>query len=681
MPLHRTAALGTQTSFQSKGDHTLKSSADNMGTDGDCELELESEAKPKRKKKENLLLCKAVSVARLKKQNLDRPDDLIKVDQPGRSIDVKAHGLDKKGKNIESKKFSLLEQVNNWRDQVEPHPKGKSSKATSASGRSGTSIPCSTTDSRRSTNVTSATTFSQATEPPSTPPKTSKSVPKVTCSNDDNDNDNNNDESDSEERAAIIAEKGKGKAAMKTVIKIDSGTDTELHTAPIVGKNRTATSAKLTTLSLQESDADDDTVLSLPLSGTPFADLPYDRQLEIVSFALEQAPRISKRKIEEIAGELGLQVDDNLIDYEDGDDVMELGDDTMEFRDDTMELDSETKDASPIAKKVLKGTNSMGRITTAISITAVEKPLVLRPAKKARSEPATTQTLMTTTKVKSEPTSITSTTAAVPDVVKPMLADMAIKPAAGNGQWQFIPTVLLWAGSQSSFWTIEAADFLCAVQAIFNTMYPGVKYNIQPRGPIMGVASLRESEDADEEEDRNENADSKEQFVIQMAASLLEGYAFLFMDPDTCKASEIYCSVFMLQMIAMTHLNAVAGFVDVPELDTRWNVIGACAVALEHALKLVAEKEKKSANLKTPLKINKSTGKESSTPLAFSELNWGQFTTDYHLSIVKCGPKYMTDTIAIARQFVKDLGSDASTKGSLADDSVASSREYLFYVF
>jgi hypothetical protein len=91
-------------------------------------------------------------------------------------------------------------------------------------------------------------------------------------------------------------------------------------------------------------------------------------------------------------------------------------------------------------------------------------------------------------------------------------------------------------------------------------------------------------------------------------------------------------------------------------------------------LKLVAEKEKKSTDLKTPLKINKSTGKESITPLAFSELNWGQFTTDYHLSIVKRGPKYTTDTIAMARQFVKDLGSDASTKGSLADDSVASSK-------
>jgi hypothetical protein len=101
-PSKNRSMLG-QTSLEAKGNHTLKSGADDIGADGDCELE-ESEVKPKRKKKENLLLREAVSAARLKKQkeHLDRPDDLIKVDQPGRAFDGKAHGLDKKGKNVES---------------------------------------------------------------------------------------------------------------------------------------------------------------------------------------------------------------------------------------------------------------------------------------------------------------------------------------------------------------------------------------------------------------------------------------------------------------------------------------------------------------------------------------------------------------------------------------------------
>jgi len=105
-PSKNHSMLGT--SFQSKGDHTLESSADNMDADRDCKLELQSEVRPK-KKKENHLLCKAVSAARLKKQNekWDRPDDLIKVDQPGRPTDGKAHGLDKKGKNVKSVTFNL----------------------------------------------------------------------------------------------------------------------------------------------------------------------------------------------------------------------------------------------------------------------------------------------------------------------------------------------------------------------------------------------------------------------------------------------------------------------------------------------------------------------------------------------------------------------------------------------
>ncbi|KAG2100481.1 uncharacterized protein F5147DRAFT_655590, partial [Suillus discolor] len=431
--------LGTETSLQAKGDHTLKGVADdNTGTDGDCELKLpvESETKPKRKKKENLLLCKAVSAVRLKKQNenLNRPDDLIKADQPGRSIDGKAHGPDKKGKNVntESKKFSLSGTVNNWLDKCKPHSKGKSSNSTPITSRTGTSdVPGSTTDSRL-TRITSAMTFSQATEPPPTP---SKTKPKVTCSDDDGDS-GDDDKSDSEERAVIVTEKGKGKAVMKTVIEIESGTDTEFHTAPIM-----VTSAKPIIASPQESDADNSDVLSLTSksSNIPFVDLPYEKQVEIVSFALEQAPRTGKRKLEEVVRELGLG--DDSIDYED--DVMELGlDSLIELRDDTMDIDDEIEDASSTAKKGLRGTNSAGHTTATTSVMAVEKPLVLRPAKKAKSEPAT-QTLTTMTKVphpakkvKSEPTSEISMKPAVPTVPESMLADMAIKPAAGNGQWQ-----------------------------------------------------------------------------------------------------------------------------------------------------------------------------------------------------------------------------------------------------
>ncbi|OAX35368.1 hypothetical protein K503DRAFT_657982, partial [Rhizopogon vinicolor AM-OR11-026] len=70
---------------------------------------------------------------------------------------------------------------------------------------------------------------------------------------------------------------------------------------------------------------------------------------------------------------------------------------------------------------------------------------------------------------------------------------------------------------------------------------------------------------------------------------------------------------------------------------------------LERALNLVADGEINvdeqnsarggSKTCKTPLKLNKATGKESNSTMAFSELNWGTATRDYYLSIKKRGPQ------------------------------------------
>jgi hypothetical protein len=242
-------------------------------------------------------------------------------------------------------------------------------------------------------------------------------------------------------------------------------------------------------------------------------------------------------------------------------------------------------------------------------------------------------------------------------------------------------------------------------------MYPGVEHKVQLKGPIMGVAtqrlcmwrnnfgstaialvsnflsSVNENIDDDEQADNDSidvdtDSDAQEKIMVHMARTLLKDYAFLFADPDTCQTSEIYRSIFMLQMIATVHLNTFIGFVDVPELNTSAlpsmqmeGVIAACAVALERAFKLVADKEKKGTALKTPLRLNKATGKESSAQLAFSESNWGTFTRDYYLSLLRRGPNYTADTIIMAHPFVKDSSSDGSIKGSNVEGGVAAGGE------
>jgi hypothetical protein len=74
--------------------------------------------------------------------------------------------------------------------------------------------------------------------------------------------------------------------------------------------------------------------LNMPLAGTPFADLPYSKQLEIVSYTLEQATphTIGKRKIEEVMVESDEDGDEDgdgdglEVEFGDGDDIMEAFD-------------------------------------------------------------------------------------------------------------------------------------------------------------------------------------------------------------------------------------------------------------------------------------------------------------------------------------------------------------------
>lgn len=69
----------------------------------------------------------------------------------------------------------------------------------------------------------------------------------------------------------------------------------------------------------------------------------------------------------------------------------------------------------------------------------------------------------------------------------------------------------------------------------------------------------------DEENDDNDDGTEYEQ---GLATFLLENWAFLYEDPETRDADKIYRSVFMLELIESAHINAIAGFLDVPALNT-----------------------------------------------------------------------------------------------------------------
>lgn len=94
------------------------------------------------------------------------------------------------------------------------------------------------------------------------------------------------------------------------------------------------------------------------------------------------------------------------------------------------------------------------------------------------------------------------------------------------------------------------------------------------------LAASKADEDDEDEDDTSD-------FEQVLATNLLEDYAFLYEDPETRDPDQIYRSIFMLEMIEAAHINAIAGFLDVPALNTHGlhlngmqAVIAACAAAV-----------------------------------------------------------------------------------------------------
>ncbi|KAG1765448.1 hypothetical protein EDD22DRAFT_951116 [Suillus occidentalis] len=178
-------------------------------------------------------------------------------------------------------------------------------------------------------------------------------------------------------------------------------------------------------------------------------------------------------------------------------------------------------------------------------------------------------------------------------------------------------------------------------------------------------------EDDNEDNDEDNDNDNDANFEQMLAAELLKEWAFLYEDPEVRDPGQIYWSKFMLEMIEATHLNAVAGFLNVPAINTDdlqlqgvQAVIAACAASLKRAFNFVSKpktldddqsiatgsaKGSTKSHRMIPLKCNKSSNKDVGTP-AFSEANCGLATTDYYQSLTRQGPKYTIDTITMVQQ-------------------------------
>lgn len=65
-------------------------------------------------------------------------------------------------------------------------------------------------------------------------------------------------------------------------------------------------------------------------------------------------------------------------------------------------------------------------------------------------------------------------------------------PVPVDFRWSrsFISTVTLWCSTQSNIWNIPDEELAVALQLVFNTIYPDIKYRVTTTGSVFSVVSL-----------------------------------------------------------------------------------------------------------------------------------------------------------------------------------------------
>ena len=76
--------------------------------------------------------------------------------------------------------------------------------------------------------------------------------------------------------------------------------------------------------------------------------------------------------------------------------------------------------------------------------------------------------------------------------------------------------------------------------------------------------------------------------------------------------------------------------------------------------------------MKTPIKANKASGKESASTFVFSEQNWGACTRQYSVSVTKCTSVALHEIVAQATTITgaEMLYDDCSKSDDLAEESM-----------
>ncbi|KAG1883847.1 hypothetical protein F4604DRAFT_1677553 [Suillus subluteus] len=271
-----------------------------------------------------------------------------------------------------------------------------------------------------------------------------------------------------------------------------------------------------------------------------------------------------------------------------------------------------------------------------------------------------------------------------------------------DNRWakKFLPTMILWAGSQECLWSIPDATLLTHVQIVFQAIYPDVNLTIVLNGAVFSLYPLHTQTIQRLSEWRSSFGSTAIVLIYDflmsnsdcdpevLAGLLLKNYAFIFEDMDKRDPDSAFHSVFILQLLGKAHLNVINGHANIPALKTKdlaskgmAGVIVFCATALERAVTLISEGDIKVEDIlasatsrgkviiKLPKVLNKITGKETSGPYMFSRDLWGKANTGYMKSIKKKSKNFVETIVEMARSALNEsTAADAAISHSSDDD-------------
>ncbi|KAL4072697.1 hypothetical protein V8B97DRAFT_2023439 [Scleroderma yunnanense] len=271
-------------------------------------------------------------------------------------------------------------------------------------------------------------------------------------------------------------------------------------------------------------------------------------------------------------------------------------------------------------------------------------------------------------------------------------------------QWMkhIIPTFLVWVGSLSNLWVIPDQELMCVLQIVVTTICPNFQdlTAIHPRVPIFVLAvqqltlwcsnfgSTAIALVAHFLVLSSNNAETDEPSTTQTICNeLLEDFAFLYQDLDAMTPANAFQSHFILHLLASVHLWSCIGCSNISRLSTDMlteqgikEAIALCCSVLKCAIHLFESSDLQvddqnstcgKPTLKTPLKLNKISRKESSNSFAFSEQHWGPCTWQYVTLITKHDDAVLKDIVAMANALIMPSMMEMSEDSSFQGDQMA----------